>query len=348
MRALASGLLPNPEIEAGTKRAREEGTGPTFGIKQELPINGALGLERQAADFGYSASRADLQREIQIALGEARTAYIEALSTRELKGIEEHGMQVASESLRLVSETLKAGLSSTLPYLLAQTEYANAKKSRQIADSNHRVARTRLARLLAMDESALPPLSGNLKETLVPPGSNLPIHSRPDLQASSLRVQSAQSSAASADRERIPNPVLGFTREETDESAENFFTIGLRVPLFNTGRPKVNQRLAEVQTASAERNALANTVQAEQEQGEVRLTAAAAAVQVYESEILPSVQRSLEAAGIAFQSGTTDLSLLLQTQSRLIEQERGYIRALEDLRKAESEYLLAHGTPAKR
>jgi len=38
-----------------------------------------------------------------------------------------------------------------------------------------------------------------------------------------------------------------------------------------------------------------------------------------------------------------DMSLLLQTQTRLIEQERNYVRALKDLRLAEIDYLLAMG-----
>ncbi|MCC6732436.1 MAG: TolC family protein, partial [Candidatus Omnitrophica bacterium] len=57
----------------------------------------------------------------------------------------------------------------------------------------------------------------------------------------------------------------------------------------------------------------------------------------------PSINLSLQAARAAFESGNTDLSLLLQTQNRLIEHKRNSIKSYEDLRKAEIEILLASG-----
>jgi outer membrane protein TolC len=347
MRALATGLLPNPEIGAGVKRSHTEGSGPILNVKQELPINGALGLERQAAHLRYSADSTNLRREIQVILGEVQTGYVEVLTRRELSGVEQHGMEVATESLRLVSDTLKAGLISTLPYTLAQTEYANAKNARQLAEREFRLARQGLARLLGIEESALPVIAGDLRQSLLPPDLDPNRQSRPDLQAASLRVQAAQTSVAAANRARIPNPVLGYSREETDEAKEDFFTVGLEVPLFNRKVARVQERIAEHQTASAERTALGKSVKAEIGLATNQLEARQQAVQIYETEIRPSTQRALEAAKSAFRSGTTDLSLILQTQSRLIEQERSTVRVLGDLRKAEIEYLLALGAPAK-
>lgn len=345
MRALATGLLPNPEIGAGVKRSHTEGSGPVLEVKQELPINGALGLERQAAQLLYNADSTNLRREIQIILGEVQTRYVEVLARRELDGVEQHGMEVASESLRLVSDTLKVGLISTLPFGLAQTEYASAKNAKQLSEREFQLARQGLARLLGMEEPALPVISGDLGQSLLPPDLNPDRQSRPDLQAASLRVQAAQTSVAAANRACIPNPVLGYSREETDDSREDFFTVGLEIPLFNRKVARVQERIAESQTASVERTALGKSVRAEIDLAMSQLEARQQAVLIFETEIRPSIQRALEAAKDAFRSGTTDLSLILQTQARLIEQERNTVRALGDLRKAEIEYLLALGAP---
>jgi len=341
MRSLASGLLPNPEVVAGVKEVTGNGSGGVFEITQELPVNRSRDYERRAARLDYEADRADLSREIQVILRSVETAYVQVLAAREVSQVERRGMEVAGDSLALVSETLKAGLVSSLPYSLALTEFSNAKNSRLLAEKEFQLARQELAALLGMEEASLSPVAGDLHESLLPP-STVP-ENRHDLRAAGLRVQAADSSVASARRERIPNPVLGFSREETDTETEEIFSVGIRVPLFNSGKPEVRHRMAARQTANSEKAALERAVQAERAQAETRLESKREAARLYETEIRPSVEKALEAASSAFRSGTADLSLLLQTQTRLIDQERNYVRALRDLRLAEVEYLLAAG-----
>lgn len=348
MQAMATGLLPNPTVEGGVKKVSGEDSGPLLTINQELPVNGALGLERQAANLEYSADRAALTREVQKVLSEVQTAYIHLLATLELSGVEEHGLEVAGSSLRLVSETLKAGLVSSLPYHLALAEFSNARTTHMLAQRETVLAREELATLVGVKADSLPVISGDLRQSLLPAGLDPSRKNRGDLQAANLRVQAAQSAVAAADRARMPNPVIGYSREEAGEDTESFFTIGFEVPVFNNKRPEVYHRQAEQQAAMSEKTALSKSIDAEVEQAAIRLEAKREAVQIYETEVQPSIQKSLESANSAFQSGTTDLSLLLQTQSRLIEHERQTIRSLEELRQAEINYLLALGAVRDR
>ena len=343
MQAMATGLLPNPNVEGGVKKVSGDDSGPLLSISQELPVNGALGLERQAANLEYSAESAALSREVQTILSEVQIAYTHLLATMELCGVEEHGLEVAGSSLKLVSETLKAGLVSPLPYNLAVAEYSNAKTAHMLAQQESLLARGELAALLGMKGESLPNVSGDLRQTLLPAGIDPSRRNRADLRAANLRIQAAQSSVAAADRARIPNPVVGYSREEAGDDTENFFTIGLEIPVFNNKRPEVYHRQAEHQAAVNEKSALDKTIDAEINQAVIRLEAKREAVRIYETEVQPSINKSLESANLAFQSGTTDLSLLLQTQTRLIEHERNTIRSLEELRKAEIAYLLALG-----
>jgi outer membrane protein TolC len=137
--------------------------------------------------------------------------------------------------------------------------------------------------------------------------------------------------------------VLGYAREESDQETEDFFKIGLVIPILNSGKAKVQQGLAQRQTASMEKSAVEKNVAIEIEQTSTRLEAARQAAQTYETEIRPANEESLAAAQGAFTSGTTDLSLLLTTQSKLIDNERGYVQALKELREAEIGYRLALG-----
>jgi outer membrane protein TolC len=345
MRALATGLLPNPEVEAGVKELNSEGSGPVIGVHQELPVNGALGFERRAANLESLADRAQFQRHIQEVLAEVERAYVEVLAARELAEIGRRGMSIAEESLNLLSESLKAGLVSDLPYRLAQAEYANAKNASAIADQDLLLARHHLAGLLATEERALPPVIGDVHESFLSHDFDEERADRRDLRAADLRVQAARSSTAALQRARVPNPVIGYEREEAGSEVEDSFTLALEIPLLNNGRPAVRAHSAREKAVQAEKDALAKEILIEAQRAASEVEMRRATVQIYENEIHPSIEQSLTAARAAFESGTTDLSLLLQTQTRLIEQERDYVRAVRDLRNAEISYRLALGAP---
>jgi outer membrane protein TolC len=348
MRALATGLLPNPEVEGGLKKVTDESDGSIFGINQELPVNGALGLERQSALILSNAERIALSREVQKVLAEVESAFVDVLSSMELSAVEEQGLAVASHSLKLVSDSLKAGLVASLPFYLAKGEEAGAKTAYLLAQKEVQLAQESLAALLGMKRDGLPPIQGTLHLSLIPPGLSMNGPRRTDLQAANLRIQAAQVAVSAADRARIPNPKIGYSREESGGTTENYLTIGMEIPVFNNGRPLVGQRMAEQQVLVTEKNELAKSIDADIAQAVTQLEARQEAVRIYESEVQPSIEQSLAAAEGAFQTGTTDMSLLLQTQSRLLENKRNTVRALKDLRKAEIVYLLAIGAMRER
>jgi outer membrane protein TolC len=341
--ALGAGLLPNPEFEGGAKKVSGDGTGPVIGVNQELPINGVLGLQRRAAGFEYSAEQARLDREVQVVLADVERAFVAVLAAGRKVDVDARGLETASQSLQLVSDTFQAGLVSSLPLGLARSERANAKRTLALSEKNLQLERHGLALILGIEANDLPALSGDLNATLLDPAEVSAQANRPDLRAANLNLQAAQTNVQAAQRARIPNPVLGYAREESDQETEDFFKIGLVIPILNSGKAKVQQGLAQRQTASMEKSAVEKNVAIEIEQTSTRLEAARQAAQTYETEIRPANEESLAAAQGAFTSGTTDLSLLLTTQSKLIDNERGYVQALKELREAEIGYRLALG-----
>lgn len=343
MRALATGLLPNPVVGGGAKKVSGGSSGPLLEITQELPINGVRKLERRSANLAYTADQNMLLRETQVILVGVQEAYLGVLTAVEARNVEAEAVEISRNSNEIVADRFKSGLISSLPFNLAKADYANAVKSLNLAEKDVQLARQVLARRLGLEEATLPPIYGSVRESFLPSNLDPANFHRPDKSAASLRVQSAQTAISAAQRARIPNPVLGYAREEAGNDTENFFKVGVEVPILNTGVPLVRQRMAEAGTIRSERAALDISVEAEREQATERLLSRQEAVRVYEEEIRPSIDQSLESAQAAFQGGITDLSLLIQTQQRLIEMERGYVSALRELRDSELEYLLALG-----
>jgi cobalt-zinc-cadmium efflux system outer membrane protein len=347
MQVFASGLLPNPFVAGGYKKEEGQGNGPLFEISQELPINGVLGLERSQAQLLHDAEQARLLREIQVILSSVKEAYVGVLLAQDASAVEKRNVQTVGESLANISERFRVGLVAEMPRTIARADLATAKVAASQAERNIAVARQRLARLLGMEEGALPPVAGTLRTSLLPPGLDPSKCVRPDLQALSLEARAAQTDIAASERGRIPNPKITYSREEVGPVVEHFINVGVDLPILNTGVPKVRRSISKYETVRAEQAALNNQIKAEREQAALNLSKSQETVQIYDTEIAPALASSLAAAKAAFQSGTTDVSLLLETQARLIEKDRGILKNLEDLRKAELEYLLALGVSGR-
>jgi outer membrane protein TolC len=90
------------------------------------------------------------------------------LATDELVGVDRRGLEVTSESLRLVSENFNAGLISALPFGLAKSEQGNARKALLVSEGNLQTTRKTLAGLLALDAASLPNVVGDLRAPLLP------------------------------------------------------------------------------------------------------------------------------------------------------------------------------------
>ncbi|MCA9437678.1 MAG: TolC family protein, partial [Candidatus Omnitrophica bacterium] len=209
MRALATGLLPNPHVGGGSKKVSGGGSGPLLEISQEIPINGVLKLERRSADLQYNANRNMLMRQTQVILIEVERAYLGVLSALEERNVEKQAVDISKNSKVIATDRFNSGVISALPFSLAQAEYSNALKSLNLAENDVILARQELAQTLGMEEAQLPSISGNIHDSFLPPDLDPANFHRPDKTAAGLRVQSAQTAVSAAQRARIPNPVLG-------------------------------------------------------------------------------------------------------------------------------------------
>jgi outer membrane protein TolC len=345
MRALATGLLPNPAVSGGWKKVSGGDTGPLLEVAQEIPINGVLGLQRSAAWLSYRADQTESLRKTQVFLHKVQQGYVRWVTARALSDLENAHERISERSLNLVNNRFETGLVAELPLSLAKAEHAARVQSARLAEREVGVAAERLAGLLGVPGETLEQPSGDPRETLLDANLNPEDFVRPDLEASRLRVQSVDRQVQAANRARLPNPVLGYSREEAGDETENFFSVGIEVPILNSGKRAVQQQWASRQTAQSRSEVQSIQVETERDVALNVLNERREAAATYEENILPAVRQSLEAANAAFEGGTTDLSVLLQTQARLLEMERESIRALEDLRLAELDYLLALGLP---
>ncbi len=345
MHWLAEGLLPNPQVTGGAKKVSGDSSGPVVEFSQEIPFNGSLRMERESARLGYRAQEALALRETQRILNEIQIRIVELLYAKTAEEVENENLRITTDSYNLVSNRFESGLIPELPLSLARAEKGTADNSTQLARREVKIQRGKLAVLLGLTEPELPLIGGSLDTTILPPSLREDGLDREDLRAKELEVQSARADVEAARRSRVPNPVLGYAREEAGNDTENFFTLSLEIPIWNSGRPEVEKRHAEYEVSRKEKESLEKTVFSERSLASRELEERKEAVDRYRTEILPAIQESLAVAGASFKSGKTDLSLLLQTQTRLVGIKREALKAIKDLRLAELNYLFALGLP---
>ncbi|MCA9449787.1 MAG: TolC family protein, partial [Candidatus Omnitrophica bacterium] len=227
MQWLAEGLLPNPTVTGGRKKVSGGPSGPVVEFEQELPVNGSLKMERESARLGYRAAEVAALRKTQEILHQVQVQAIKVLAAKASELVEKENLRIITESFNLVTNRFESGLVAELPLSLAKAERGAAENSAQLAAKEITIQREKLAILLGLSEGELPAIGGSIHATLLPPDVRQRGASRDDLRAKDLEVQSAQAMVEAARRARIPNPTLGYSREEAGDDTENFFTLSL-------------------------------------------------------------------------------------------------------------------------
>lgn len=347
-----AGLWSNPVLQGDALWKDDKGelgwegsSGWSVGLEQELATNGELGCRQKAALAELSAARAQLVAKTQALSRDTQLAYVRTAYAWEKFQLGQRRVEVAQDKVRVASATLQSGLSDRLPLDLALVLLHKDKGGAELARAVWLEASQTLARLMGQSPrvegwQCEPMESLTIKEQL----GAAPVQARPDLQTEIYRAQARLADQHAAQRAMVPNPSLRLANEDLPK--ERLFSVGVSVPLpvMNTGRARVQAAAGEwaQQTFAAE--SLRQQIISEQAATQAKLEAARKAVAIYQNDLLPAVAQAEENARRAFESGTTDRTLLLETQERLLDQRAEYLDTLRQLREAEVEWAYAQGT----
>jgi cobalt-zinc-cadmium efflux system outer membrane protein len=167
---------------------------------------------------------------------------------------------------------------------------------------------------------------------------------RLDVAAARYLLDAKRQELSAADwRRGMPGVDVGASFEAADGDGELGPAVGLSLPIFDTGRARVEKAKAALRAEEA------RVQQAEQEatnQARVAFTALRRARDLatfYEEQVLTLAGSNLERAEAALRAGTADQTVLLEAQRELIEARRTLNEFRSDIAVSEEDLIYALG-----
>ncbi len=167
---------------------------------------------------------------------------------------------------------------------------------------------------------------------------------RLDVAAARYLMEAKRQELSAADRRRgKPGVDVGASFEAADGDGELGPAVGLSLPIFDTGRARVEKARAALRAEEA------RVQQAEQQatnQARLAFTALQRARDLavfYEQQVLTLAGSNLERAEAALRSGTADQTVLLEAQRELIEARRTLNELRSDIAVSEEDLVYALG-----
>ncbi|MAE71659.1 MAG: hypothetical protein CME06_14475 [Gemmatimonadetes bacterium] len=347
----ASLWLPhNPEFSIGAGPRRGVAgryTDLSASISQRVEIAGERGLRIEAAERSRRRFNAELDEARWHVHRDVHAAFHRALVAREKMLAADRLLAFQERLLDIARRRFRAGDVSELAVRVTEGELSQSRVAKIAAKQAYRHARLELGALAGWPETHPPEPAGSLDAPLDPPPREMlwvaAQSHQPRLRTLRAIRAEAEALAHSAEREAWPEPTLGleYAREGAPAGFDEAVVIGtfsVSIPLFARDQGARAKAHAEVRLAEAEQQVYSAQLAARLEQDRSALTAAAARVRSYGSEILPTFEKNLHLIQRAYELGEIDIlevsvarERFLRTQSDALDAHSDYFQAVANL-----------------
>jgi cobalt-zinc-cadmium efflux system outer membrane protein len=347
-RAVQAGLYPNPTVGYASELIGVQGTAGEFQglfIDQIIVTAGKLRLNR--AKFGQEVSQMEAQALAQQyrVLNGVRTRYYQLLALQRLLDVRADLLKVAEDAVTTTEQLQNVGAANKPDVLQARIEA--------------RLEKVALADARALDEAAWRQLAafvgqpclplGRLEGDLEAPGA---AH---DYEAALAHLLEASPELEVA-RAEVARSLIGLKREQVepisnvqvrvangyDFETRNDVTsvqLGVRLPLFDKNQGNIRAAQAQVAHAQAEVCRVELSLRERLARTYARYRTALALAESYRKDNLPEAKEVYELYLASFRNRAAAWPQVLVAQRTYFQLSVDYIRALEQLRRSETEIL---------
>jgi cobalt-zinc-cadmium efflux system outer membrane protein len=335
-----------PESAGITNRVSNE-----HKVLLDLEVRGQGQHRRQAADAALTRT------DWEIAFQEATLA-VRVLRAFDAVLYQQNKLELTREALRLneqaaeqVSVLAAQGVVHAADVIVARTEVNDSRAQVGAAELAYEKARHELHRALGVVEGAFT-IQGSLeagsttKDTEVLLSAAL--EQRADLHSRRAAIEEAEARLRLAVADRYGNPNVG-PAYEYDPTRISLIGVQFTVPLpvLNTHRGEIEQREAERTRAALELRQTEVAVRQDLEAALGRLHAARRWSELYRTQVLPDLQKSLSEIQRLFTLGQPGVDVLrvLDIRRKALKARDSYLDALWEVRQAQADVAAAIGDP---
>ena len=311
----------------------------SIGIRQKVPFFGKLGLKEKIAQQEVKATEQDLRAKEREVISMVKMAYADLFMAQKAIEILREQLEIMRTVIRATEVRYQVGRvtqQDVFKALLEQSEIMNQLINVE-AESNAAQAKLNTAMYRPPRSAVQLPgdLAASSADLNLPGLEELALNNRPELKGAEEEIGRSEIMYALADRNRkFPDFMVGwdYMRMPTEMKKDRYgamVTITIPFSPWTAGRRnyEVEESLAEIRAAKANRDAMRNITLRAVGESQAKVQAARRSIQLYSEGLLTQAELSFRAAMAAYQTGRVEFVALLEGQRALREARMGYYKA---------------------
>lgn len=324
-----------------------------FSLSQTFPGAGKRALRSSVAQSDVDMAKAQLaqvQLEIQIRV---RKAFDDLLLADEEVKIHEQHVGIARQAIEAARIKYAVGKVSQQDILKAQMALTALAEHMIRFDRDAGVARARLNTLLGRNPAAPLSVRGQFAAPAALPDARkldqLALQSRPDLIAARTAADRSHKQQALAKKAYTPDFTVsgGYMLMQPGSSFRNNYMVEGSMDLPWLNRHKHDAEISEATAAATEQDAelaeLRNAAFGQIGEALVEAQAAQKLVLLYQSQLRPQAEATLQSSVVAYENGKTDFLDLLDSQMSVIDVDLAWAQAVANFDARLADLELAAG-----
>ncbi len=306
-----------------------------YGISQSFPFPGKRLLKEEIAGQASDAAESDYQAKVREITLRVKTATFQRFLIQ--KGIDLHleHQALLTEFIQIATQKYAVGQASQQELLHAQVELSKLHNSLLVLEqerfSNTAELNTLLNRLPAMPLGPVETLEYRPFSLTFEELSQQALLQRPELKAATFLIEKSEQEKLLADKNFRPDFMFEIMRWEVHGGPNQWmanFKMNLPWVFADKYDSRIRQAAAEEAQARADQIALQKQTLFELRDLFTRVKTAEQLIGVYQSDVLPKAEQSLEASRIRYQAGTFDFLSLVDSERTLLDLQMEYVGAL--------------------
>ena len=355
-RIAPAGAPPDPTVSAGYMggllrppffpSASAPGSFRQFGVSQEVPFPGKLGLKTRVATTDADAVRWDYETTRRRLVADLKTAYVEYQYLNRSLDILERNKERLSQFRQIAEARFSVGQGAQQDVLKAQVEISLILERQALFEQQRDSLQAQINGLLFRPQDT--PLNPTLTFTVTPLGSPvedlraLLRQNYPALKRDERVIDRGQQALELARKELLPDFAVNVTTQKFVGGMPWMYGVDLmvKVPLFwqRKQRPMIAEAAAALEGGRQMRDATLSMASAQLTEVYLAGTTSHRLADLYSDSVLPQARLSLESSLASYQVGRVDfLSVLtnfvtvLSYEISYEEQNARYLQALARL-----------------
>ena len=365
-RLVQAGLRPNPALDGEYTSARilggqNEGD-LSIGVSQLFETGGKRSKRIAVARLDLAQVQAEVRAIERQFAADVRAAYARAIAAARQLDTLEKLVAANDELVRVTTARLNEGDVAPLDLNLVrvETDRLRAQILRTRADLEGQLISMRtLAGFEVTEPLRIAPLPEKPPrlDLSITDVTEMALRERSDLQAARLGEEAGSARIQLARSQAVPNLALStkytIRRDVFDDTPigilrdkDKLLTFGVSVdiPVFNRNQGEIASATGEKVQAQRQREFLEATIKRDVALAYRRYRAAAEALVLYATQIIPTAEKNLQMVRAAYGAGEFSVFDVVAEQRRLIENETAYNESLGDYYTALAELERALGT----